>query len=182
VKNGNSVLRAFAVGALAFGVAAAGVVIPAQGNPFAAPEASAACSSFKRAKVVKKTPNLTPLTYGELRNNTDLKQTIVVERAVSDTRTTAMEFRGSWELFKPVFTAQVSKSVTTESTISGMAQTRAEVKPFRRVSVTGSARTWYVQSEVTERNSKCDYKTYTVQGTVATTDGVVWDVNDIGAA
>jgi hypothetical protein len=181
VTFGKFFLRTFAVGGMLLGVTAAGLAVPSS-SPLGTPEATAACLSFKRVKVVNKREILSRVAYGELRNSTPQKQTLVVERMVSDKKTTTKTYTGDWQLFKPVLTAQVSKAVAIEHQISGMQQARIEVSAYRTFGVTGYVRTWWVESEITERNSNCDYKTYRVSGDVATTDEVVWQARDIGAA
>ena len=178
---GKVFLRAFAVGGMLLGLTAAGLAIPSS-SPLGTPEASAACSSFKRAKVVNKKEILSRVAYGELRNSTGRPQTLVLERSISDTKTTTKTYTGDWQLFKAVFTAQVSKAVAIEHKISGMQQARIEVSPWRTFGVTGYVRSWWVETEITERNSNCDYKTYRVSGDVATTDDVIWQPRDIGGA
>lgn len=181
MKFGKVFLRTFAVGGMVLGVTAAGLAVPSS-SPLAAPEAGAACSSFKRAKVVNKREVLNRVAYGELRNSTDRVQMLVLERMVSDTKSTTRTYTGEWTLFEAVLRAGVSNAVTKEHTIQGMQQVRIEVSPRRTFGVTGSVRTWWVETEITERNSKCDYKTYRVSGDVATTDEVIWQPKDIGGA
>lgn len=171
-------LRSLLAGGALTGVALTGLAAPAQ----AATGGADACSSFTRAKVVTKREILNPVVNGELRNRTTTEQTLVIERSVSDTRTTSKEFRADWDLFKGVFTAGVSRTVTEEHTVSGMQQGRITVAPGRRVSATGYIRTWRVESEVTRRDGDCNYSTRRVTGDVATTDSMVWDARDIGAA
>ncbi|MFF9037921.1 hypothetical protein ACF090_20900 [Streptomyces sp. NPDC014892] len=171
-------LRSLLAGGVLTGVALTGLAVPAQ----AATGGADACSSFTRAKVVTKREILNPVVNGELRNRTTTEQTLVIERSVSDTRTTSKEFRADWDLFKGVFTAGVSRTVTEEHTVSGMQQGRITVAPGRRVSATGYIRTWRVESEVTRRDGNCNYSTRRVTGDVATTDSMVWDARDIGAA
>ena len=112
----------------------------------------------------------------------DVKQMLVMDREVTDTRSTARSYTGDWQLFKAVLTAQVSQTVTTEHSVRGNHQVRIEVNPHRTFGVTGYIRTWMVYSEVTERNTNCNYKTTNVQGEVATTDGIIWRASDIGGA
>ncbi|MEU2282970.1 hypothetical protein ABZ614_13730 [Streptomyces sp. NPDC013178] len=171
-------LRSLLVGTVLTGVALTGLAVPAQ----AAGDAAASCSSFTRAKVISKHEILNPITNGELRNRTGEVQTLVLERSVTDTRTTSREYRGDWQLFKPVFTAGVSRTVTEEHTTSGLQQARIQVAPWRKVQVTGYIRTWRVESEVTRRDSNCNYSTRRITGDVATTDSMVWDARDTGAA
>lgn len=132
--------------------------------------------------MISKREILNPVTNGELRNRTGEVQTLVLERSITDTRTTSKEYRGDWQLFKAVFTAGVSKTVTEEHTTSGLQQARIQVAAWRKVSVTGHIRTWRVETEVTRRNSNCDYSTRRITGDVATTDSMVWDARDTGAA
>ncbi|MGW6904260.1 hypothetical protein [Streptomyces sp. NPDC054940] len=171
-------LRSFLAGGVITGVVLTGLAIPAQ----AADDTAADCSSFTRAKVISKREILNPITNGELRNRTGEVQTLVLERSVSDTRSTSKEYRGDWQLFKAVFTAGVSRTVTEEHTTSGLQQARIQVGAWRTVQVTGYVRTWRVESEVTSRNSNCDYSTRRLTGDVATTDSMVWDARDIGPA
>jgi hypothetical protein len=176
-----SAVRRFVVGAVVAGVAVAGMVTPALA---AAPSDSAtgasSCSYFKRAQVTNKWEVLHMLLDGELRNYSPQKQTMVLERQVSDTRSTTNEFKADWNMFQAVFTAQVSQSVTKEHTISTMAQLRVEVPGYRKYYARGSARQWYVQTEVTERQSNCSYRSWRVEGLVATTDSIVWENWDAG--
>ncbi|MFD8500370.1 hypothetical protein [Amycolatopsis sp. NPDC059657] len=125
---------------------------------------------------------LNQVVTAELRNGTGIKDTLVVEKSVSDTRSTANAFTADWTLFGGALKLGVSRTVTNEHTISGVQQARVDVDAGRKVLVRGMVRTWYVKSEVTARNSNCAYKTYQVQGEVATTDDIVWITKDIGRA
>ncbi|MET8764913.1 hypothetical protein [Lentzea sp. NPDC004782] len=182
MKVGSVLLRRLGVGAMVAGISLAGMVMPAQAASPGSPEGTAGCSYFKRAQVKNKWEVLHTLLDGELRNYSPNTQMMVLERQVSDTRTTEQGFRADWNMFKAVFTAQVSQSVTESNTISTMAQIRIEVPGYRKYYARGSARQWYVQTEVTERSESCNYKTYQVEGIVATTDSIVWENWDNGPA
>jgi hypothetical protein len=171
-------LRTLVAGGILTGVALTGLAVPAQ----AAGTGTEACSSFTRAKVITKREILNPVANGELRNRTSEVQTLVIRREVTDTRTTSKEFRGDWNLFKAVLTAGVSRTVTEEHTTSGIQEGRIAVAAWRKVNATGYIRTWRVETEVTKRDSNCDYSTRRVTGDVATTDSMVWDAVDVGAA
>jgi hypothetical protein len=122
------------------------------------------------------------LVQGDLYNHSDTTQTLVLERRVEDTNTTDWTYRADWTLFKDAFATSVSYSVTDSHTISTTAQIRVEVAPRRKYTARGSARQWYVESEVVERNSNCNYKTERKSGLVATKDDIVWHVWDAGPA
>lgn len=178
----NILTRTFAVGTLLLGLTTAGLALP-QTSPLGTPDASAAsCSTFKRAKVVSKREILNRVIYSELRNQTSTQQMMVVERSISDSRSTARTVTAEWTAIKDVLKVSVSQTVTTEHTISGLQSTRANVAPHRKYGVSGYVRTWYVTTEITERRSNCDYKTWRVTGEVATTDDLIWKVQDIGRA
>jgi hypothetical protein len=180
VKIGSAVLRRLTAGAMVAGISLAGAVMPAHAASPGSSDSTAGCSSFKRAQVTNKWEVLHTLLDGELRNYSPNKQTMVLERQVSDTRTTEQSFRADWNMFQAVFTAQVSQSVTESNTISTMAQLRVEVPGYRKYYARGSARQWYVQTEVTERDSNCNYRTSRVEGLVATKDSIVWENWDAG--
>ncbi|WP_105972489.1 hypothetical protein [Streptomyces geranii] len=169
-------LRVVLTGGVLTGVALTGLAVPAQAAT------TADCSSFKRVSVISKREILNPVASGELRNGTSETQMLVIERSIIDKRTTSKEFRTEWKLFEGAFTAGVSRSVVEEHTISGVQQARISVPARRVVAVTGSIRTWRVESEVTTRNSNCSYSTRRVTGDVATTDDMVWNPRDIGPA
>ncbi|MGW4214735.1 hypothetical protein ACWEIJ_42595 [Lentzea sp. NPDC004789] len=182
MKVGSALLRRLGVGAMVAGISLAGAVMPAQAaSPDSAAGASG-CSYFKRAQVTNKWEVLHMLLDGELRNYSPNTQTMVLERRVEDTRSTEQSFRADWNMFQAVFTAQVSQSVTESNTISTMAQLRVEVPGWRKYYAKGSARQWYVQTEVTERDSNCNYRTWRVEGLVATKDNIVWENWDAGPA
>src|SRR5689334_2926263 len=158
------------------------MVMPAQAASPGSSDSTAGCSYFKRAQVKNKWEVLHRLLDGELRNYSPNTQTMVLERRVDDTRSTEQTFQTEWNLFQPVLSAQVSQSVTKSNTISTMAQIRIEVPGYRKYYAKGSARQWYVQTEVTERSENCNYRTWQVEGIVATTDSIVWENWDAGPA
>ena len=178
---GKVFLRAFAVGGMLLGLTAAGLAVPSS-SPLGTPEASAACSSFKRAKVLNKREILTQAAYGELRNSTSTKQMLVLETKVSVKKTTTATFSREWSLFEGAMKSGVSVSVAIEHGIERTQQVRVDVNPHRTFAVIGYARSWWVETEVTERNSNCEYKTRKVSGEVATTDDAIWRTRDIGGA
>ncbi|MFC3895764.1 hypothetical protein ACFOWZ_30165 [Lentzea rhizosphaerae] len=175
-------VRRFAVGAVVAGVAVAGVVTPAQAAPSDSVQGASSCSYFKRAQVVNKWEVLHKLLDGELRNRTPETQQMVLERWVNDTRSTANEFRAEWNMFQAVFTAQVSQTVTQEHSVQQLARNHVNVPGWRTYYAKGSARQWYVVTDVTERQSNCSYRSWRVEGIVATTDSIVWENWDAGPA
>ncbi|KJK46976.1 hypothetical protein UK23_21725 [Lentzea aerocolonigenes] len=174
MKVGKPVVRALVVSGLALGIATAGLALPAQANPFA-PEANAAsCAAFTRAKVVSKREILTTVVDGELRNMTSKQSVLVLDRIVTDSRETSTEYSAQWSLFSDALKLGVSRTVTEGHTVTGTQQGRFDVAAHTTVIVTGQARSWYVKTEVTQRDSKCKYKTWQVQGEVASSGGLVW--------
>jgi len=179
VKIGTPVLlRTVAAAGLALGITAVGLALPAQASPFAAEANAASCSAFKRVKVLSKREILTTVITGELRNNTSESQMMVIERTVSHTRETSRTYSADWTVFKDALKLSVSRTVTEGTTVSGAQSTRINVAPRTTVIARGNAQSWWVKSEVTQRDSKCKYKTWQVEGEVASSGSLVWTANE----
>ena len=80
--------------------------------------------------------------------------------------------------FKDALKISVSRTVTDGTTVTGTQTARINVGARTTVIAKGNARTWWVRSEVTQRDSNCKYKTWQVEGEVASTDDLVWTTQE----